>query len=72
MAMHKLELLFNDKNGKVMIAGPLTNKVLCLGILQLAIGAITDSKFSASMQPTPEQAKEGNGIEVVPAGALPQ
>lgn len=44
---HKMELLFDGQTGALRLDGPLENKVLCLGMLQLAMITIGGETFKA-------------------------
>lgn len=56
---HKLEIMFDDVTGKMAFAGPLTNKVLCYGMIELAKEAMAKDGFKPSATPP---------LEIVPAG----
>lgn len=63
---HKLELVFDDQTGHLALAGPLQNKLLCYGMLELAKEAMGNKEFKPTSLPSVEE-KE---IEVVPAGTM--
>lgn len=52
---HKLEIIFDDRTGKVGLAGPLNNKVLCYGMMELAKHAMATSAFKPSDKPIEEE-----------------
>lgn len=42
---HKLEIIFDDETGKTFFSGPLNNKVLCYGMMELAKQAMARDSF---------------------------
>lgn len=60
---HKLEIIFDDRTGKVGLAGPLNNKLLCYGMMELAKQAMASGAFKPSDKPLEEEAL---AAEIIP------
>ena len=46
--MIQLVIQFDEKNGGIQLAGPIDNKILCLGMIELAKVAIMNYKPNTS------------------------
>ena len=51
--MNKVTLTITFENGAVNVAGPITDKMFCYGLLEMAKQAIADYKPSAIQVATP-------------------
>lgn len=64
---HKLEILFDDKTGRVALAGPLNNKLLCYGMMELAKQAMGTGAFKPSDKPIESESEQ---VQEQVAGAI--
>lgn len=61
--VHELTIRYNDQTGDINLTGPIPNKILCYGMLEMAKNAVHDYKAGGLIIPEtmPVPVSGGNG-----------